>query len=252
LIRGVLFLFFFILTHASLILLYPFSLNAFLLCFSIYSAGTIIMLYILFSPRNRILVPNRSRVDSSKNCSIALTFDDGPSREHTPELLRILNEKNVKATFFVVGNRAEKNPEHLLRIFKQGHAVANHTYSHFKLFCFVTPWRLRKEIERCSRVIKKITAREPVFFRSPAGIRHPFLAYYLKKMGLEFISWRRRAFDTFHQEPDRIKEKLLGKIHPGDIILLHDGNKPEVKNMLSMLPQLIDELRDRGYHFVKL
>ena len=91
----------FLATHASLLLLYPFTLSRFLLTASIYGAGTLIMLYLLFHPRNQWLVTNRSRVEGER--SVALTFDDGPDPVDTPKLLDLLREKNVKATFFVVG-----------------------------------------------------------------------------------------------------------------------------------------------------
>ena len=148
--RSVIFFVLFLATHASLALLYPFTLPRFLLTALIYRAGTLIMLFLLFHPRNQWLVDNRSRVEGER--CIALTFDDGPDPVDTPRLLDLLREKNVKATFFVVGKRADQYPEIVRRAWDEGHLIANHTWSHRHLFCFLTPSRLRAEIERGAEI----------------------------------------------------------------------------------------------------
>jgi peptidoglycan/xylan/chitin deacetylase (PgdA/CDA1 family) len=208
------------------------------------------MLYLLFYPRSQWLVVNRSRVSCSDRPCVALTFDDGPSFRHTRRLLEILKNKGIKATFFVVGKRAEKESELLQRIREDGHLIANHTYSHPALFCFLTPRRLREEIEQGQDVIHRICGVRPLYFRSPVGLRHPLLELYLERAGLEYVSWRVRAFDTFVQKPEALRHRIIKKIAPGDIILLHDNNGPGVEVMLDMLPGLIDELRDRGFECV--
>src|ERR1700722_18597188 len=152
--RSALFLLLFLATHASLLLLYPFSLSRLLLASSMYTVGTLVMLYLLFHPRNQWLVDNRSRVEG-RGC-IALTFDDGPNPVDTPKLLDLLREKNVKATFFVIGKRADQYPEIVRRAWAEGHLIANHTWSHRPLFCFLTPARLRTEIVRGTESVRRI------------------------------------------------------------------------------------------------
>src|SRR5580693_4028303 len=120
-----------------LALLYAFSLSWLLLV--VLSATTLLILFLLFHPRNQWLVANRSRVDGA-GC-VALTFDDGPDPVDTPKLLDLLREKDVKATFFVIGKRADQYPEIVRRTWAEGHLVANHTWSHDSLFCFLTPGR---------------------------------------------------------------------------------------------------------------
>jgi peptidoglycan/xylan/chitin deacetylase (PgdA/CDA1 family) len=142
--RSALFILLFFATNASLSLLYPFSFSHILLAISLYALGTGVMLYLLFNPRNQWLVTNRSQVEQ-EGC-VALTFDDGPDPVDTPRLLDLLREKNVKATFFVVGQRAERHPEIVRRAWEEGHLIANHTWSHPPLFCFLLPRRLRAEI----------------------------------------------------------------------------------------------------------
>jgi peptidoglycan/xylan/chitin deacetylase (PgdA/CDA1 family) len=234
-------------TNASLILLYPFTFSRLFLVFSIYSVGTLLTLYLLFHPRNQWLVSNRCRVD--EGC-IALTFDDGPDPEDTPKLLDLLREKDVKATFFVVGERADQHPEIVRRACAEGHLVANHTWSHDHLFCFLTPARLRSEIERGSESVRRICGFRPRLFRSPVGMRHPLLRPYLKNAGLEYVSWTIRTRDTLTWNSSVLARRILNRAASGDIILLHDHLPRGAHVMLEALPRVIDELRERGFQFV--
>jgi peptidoglycan/xylan/chitin deacetylase (PgdA/CDA1 family) len=206
------------------------------------------MLYLLFHPRNQWLVANRSRVDGTR--SVALTFDDGPDLIDTPKLLDLLWEKDVKATFFVVGKRADQHPEIVRRAWVEGHLVANHTWSHNSLFCFLMPRRLRAEIERGSESVRHSCGFRPRLFRSPVGLRHPLLAPYLEAVGLEYVSWSIRAFDTFTRNSNVLARRILNKVASGDIILLHDRLPGGTNAMLEALPRVIDELRERGFEFV--
>lgn len=247
-IRAVAFMIFVLLTHASLLLLYPFSLMRLGICLGLYGLGTLVTLYLLFHPRNQWLVTNRSRVECNGPRCIALTFDDGPTGLRTPELLDILKESNVQATFFVVGKQAERHPDLLQRAVAEGHIIANHTYSHPLLFCFLTPWRLRREIEDGQEAIEKVCGQRPRYFRSPVGLRHPFLDLYLKRAELEYISWTVRSFDTLLRQPDTLLKRIFRQVAPGDIVLLHDNAAASA--MLSVLPRLIQELKARGFKFV--
>ena len=241
-----------VLTNASLLLLFPFDLFRLLLCSLAYGAGNLVMIALLFHPRSQLLVANRSRVESSGKPCVALTFDDGPTPDHTPRVLQILKEKSVRATFFVIGRRAEQEVDLLRRIREDGHTIGNHTYSHPALFCFLSPRRLRAEIEKGQEAIGNACGLPPRHFRSPVGIRHPLLDLYLKRAGLEYVSWRLRAFDTRVQKPEAIAGRILERAEPGDIILLHDNSSAGIKVMLDVLPDLIDRLRDRGFEFVSI
>lgn len=251
-IRAASFALLFLLTNSALLLLFPFELPKFLLAAALYTPGTLVMLYLLFHPRNQFLVSNRSQVDTAGRRCLALTFDDGPNPRHTPALLRILGEKGVRATFFVVGRQAEQYPELLRRVAAEGHQVGNHTYSHPPLFCFLSPRRLREEIERGQQAVVNACGVAPRYFRSPVGLRHPLLEVYLRRAGLEYISWRVRAFDTRVQEPEAIARQITGNAAPGDIVLLHDRPGEAADRMLQALPAIIDELKNRGFEFVPL
>src|SRR5579863_2633620 len=248
--KAAIFLLLFALTHASLVLLYPFSLRRFALAAALYATGTVVMLYLLFHPRNQWLVANRSQVDCHGRLCVALTFDDGPSPSDTPRLLDILRVKQVPATFFVVGERAERHPEIVRRACAEGHLVGNHTWSHPPLFCFLTPRRLHAEIERGEESIERICGYRPRYFRSPVGLRHPLLGPYLQDAGLEYISWRIRTWDTFGSKSDVLAGRILDNVASGDIVMLHDQLNGGAGEMLDALPRIIDQLRGRGYEFV--
>ncbi|MGA2742074.1 MAG: polysaccharide deacetylase family protein [Bryobacteraceae bacterium] len=248
--RPAIFVLLFVLTNVSLALLYPFSQRRFLVTAAIYTTGTAIMLYLLFNPRNQWLVANRSSVDCGNRRCVALTFDDGPNPVDTPKLLDILRQKRVCATFFVVGERAQAHPEIVRREQAEGHLIGNHTWSHPSLFCFLTPARLREEIERGEEAVQRICGFRPRYFRSPVGLRHPLLGPYLKNAGLEYVSWRLRTWDTMGLKPETLTRRILDKVASGDIILMHDHRDAGARVLLETLPGIIDELRRRGFEFV--
>jgi peptidoglycan-N-acetylglucosamine deacetylase len=244
--RSVTFFSFIFVISGLLALLYTHGFSR--LFFALLSATTVFIVYLLFHPRNQWLVANRSRIAGS--CSVALTFDDGPDPVDTPKLLDLLREKGVKATFFVVGKRADQHPEIVRRAWAEGHLIANHTWSHYPLFCFLMPRRLRTEIERGAESIRRICGVRPRLFRSPVGLRHPLLAPYLEDAGLEYISWRIRTRDTLTTNSSVLARRILNKAASGDIILLHDRLPGGTDAMLEALPVVIDELRQRGFQFV--
>ncbi len=244
--RSVIFFSLFFLISVLLAVLYAFGF--FQVFLAILSATTLLIVYLLFHPRNQWLVANRSRVDGAR--CVALTFDDGPDPVYTPKLLDLLGEKGVKASFFVIGKRAEQHPEIVRRAWAEGHLIGNHTWSHYPLFCFLMPRRLRSEIERCSESIRRSCGSPSRFFRSPVGLRHPLLAPCLEARGLEYISWRIRTFDTMITNSRVLAQRILNKVAAGDIILLHDCLPRGTETMLEALPRVIDELRERGFDFV--
>src|ERR1700722_15184367 len=123
--RSVIFFLSLFLISASLVLIYSYGL-LYLVLIGV-SATTLLIVYLLFHPRNQWLVANRSRVDGAP--CVALTFDDGPDPVYTPKLLDLLRQKGVKATFFVIGKRADQYPEIVRRTCEEGHLVGNHTWS---------------------------------------------------------------------------------------------------------------------------
>ena len=239
-------------TNGSWLFAFPLRPARLLICLALCVAGNAAAVYALLHPRSQLLVRNRARVDCGRGRCVALTFDDGPNSYQTSRLLDILIEKNVRATFFIVGQRAAQQPDLMRRIVGDGHLVANHTYSHPPLFCFLSPGRLRDEIQRAQEALAVHCGTLPRHFRSPVGLKHPLLGHYLARHGLEYVSWRLRTFDTIARKPANIVARVLARVQSGDIVLLHDNTMSASSKMLDVLPLLIDELRARGYDFVKV
>jgi peptidoglycan/xylan/chitin deacetylase (PgdA/CDA1 family) len=248
--RALGFVLLFALTHATLLLLLPFSVSRLLAVAVLYAVGLAAMLVVLLHPRNRWFLDPQTDVQSRDRPCVALTFDDGPSPEVTVRVLEILRQKNAKATFFVVGRQVEKHPELARRAVAEGHVVANHTYSHPPLFCFLSPRRLREEIERTQEVIHGVAGVRPRHFRSPVGLRHPLLKAALERADLDFVLWRLRTYDTWPTTRDGLHRRILERVRPGAIVLLHDRPGPSTAAMVAALPDVIDGLRDRGYELV--
>ena len=246
------FLLLFTATNASALFLFPLTLGRFLLATGLYASGTAVMLVLLFHPRSRWLAAAQCTVPCGAEPCVALTFDDGPSADVTPRVLAILREKNVRATFFVVGREVDRHPALARGVCAEGHAIGNHTYSHPPLFCFLTPRRLRDEIGRAQQAISQVTGVRPVYFRSPVGLRHPLLEPALEEASLTFVLWALRTYDTRALKTNALGRRILDRVRPGSIVLLHDRPGPGAEAMLTSLPGVIDRLRERGYRFVTL
>ena len=181
---------------------------------------------------------------------VALTFDDGPSDQFTEQILQVLSEQDVKATFFVTGKALARNPGAGEQIVEQGHELGNHSYRHkrmvLKSFGFV-----KTEIEETDRLIREGGYEGNIHFRSPGGKKLIVLPYYLWWSGRKNIFWD-VAPEGYSGTPDdaqRIVEQVLADTRPGSIILLHvmAKNRPASREAL---PGIIQGLREQGYRFV--
>jgi peptidoglycan-N-acetylglucosamine deacetylase len=182
---------------------------------------------------------------------VALTFDDGPDPRSTPVLLDVLKQENVTATFFCVGQRVGKERELCARIVREGHLIGNHSFAHSNLMNFFGPGQLRSEMNQTQTAIRDATGVEAKFFRPPMGLSNPLVFQAARKLGLKVIGWSVRSLDTLTPEPERVVERILRKVTPGAIILLHDGNMPAERLVLTMR-LLLARLRERGYEVVRL
>ncbi len=188
--------------------------------------------------------------------AIALTFDDGPGG-HTQRLLDGLAEYGVKATFFVVGKQAEKNPQLVKRAYDDGHLIGNHTYDHPNFY--VTPDSDAMEnIKKGAEVIESITGEEPLFLRAPYGNVWP---HQLKKFDCVFVHWTFHTFDWARDDSQKIYDDIMAKATDGSIILLHDTQSATVDAVLRAIPELIaegyelvrvDDLLTRNGHYLKM
>jgi peptidoglycan/xylan/chitin deacetylase (PgdA/CDA1 family) len=190
------------------------------------------------------------RGDKSRRCA-ALTFDDGPDENSTPVLLDLLHEAKIEAAFFCVGECVEANPELTVRIAREGHLIGNHSYAHSNFTNFFSAARLKTELSRSQAAIERISGFAPSFFRPPMGLSNPRIFRTARELSLKVIGWSARGLDTQISDPQQIVARIARRLKPGAIILLHDGNIPAERLVLTV-KLLLTTLRARGYEVVRL
>lgn len=152
---------------------------------------------------------------------IALTFDDGPSPETTSMILELLERYNFKATFFVIGEKAEKYPDLIRDILAAGHSIGNHSWKHDSLLMLRSQKTLHKDIQKSQQLLSSFGFR-PLLFRPPVGITNSLLKSVLETENLETVTFSCRAFDGGNKRVTGLAKRILKKISPGNILLLHD------------------------------
>jgi peptidoglycan/xylan/chitin deacetylase (PgdA/CDA1 family) len=182
---------------------------------------------------------------------VALTFDDGPDASSTPALLELLREEKLSAAFFAIGKRVTANPELAARIVREGHLLENHSYAHSNFTNFFPLPRLRAELAQTQAAITQATGIAPRSFRPPMGLSNPRIFRAARELGLTVVGWNARGLDTQTADPQRIVARITRRLEPGGIILLHDGNIPAGRLVLTV-KLLLDKLRERGYEIVRL
>jgi peptidoglycan-N-acetylglucosamine deacetylase len=182
---------------------------------------------------------------------VALTFDDGPDARSTPALLELLRNENVPATFFCIGKRVAAERELTTRISRESHMLGNHTYHHSNLTNCFGPRRLREELQLTQAAIAAATGVPPAYFRPPMGLSNPFTFFVAKKLDLKVLGWTIRSLDTRIADPERVVQRVAARLTPGAIILLHDGNIPAERLVLTV-KLLLAKLREQNYSVVRL
>ncbi|MCE5168861.1 polysaccharide deacetylase family protein [Paenibacillus profundus] len=188
---------------------------------------------------------------------IAFTFDDGPDPLYTPKLLDLLQEHGVKATFFVLGSKAEKYPELTRRIYREGHQIGIHNYTHLPNW-LMTPWHVRQQhVERSADIVERIIGERPAFYRPPWGILNAGDLLYLRK-SYRIVLWSVMGWDWKRAvDADQLARRLMKNIKPGSIVLLHDSgdtigaDEAAPQQMLEGLQDILKELRLKGYQCVR-
>lgn len=165
---------------------------------------------------------------------VSLTFDDGPHSEFTQRVLELLKQYNAKATFFLIGKNAEKHPELVHDILRQGHSIGNHTYSHTNGFGFFTTSKVISELEHANSVIEKISGFKMRLYRPAFGVTNPNIQKAVKTLKLNSIGWNVRSLDTTKRSEEAILKRITLKVSKGDIILLHDTS-PKTVDVLERL-----------------
>lgn len=182
---------------------------------------------------------------------VALTFDDGPDENFTPQVLDILKQEQVPATFFVIGRSAKYYPDVLKRIIQEGHVLGNHSWSH-PVLSKLTSSQIQQQLGDTNQVIYDITGKKPVLMRPPYGAKNQLVIDEVKKNSMKVILWSVDTRDWDHRTKSEILTVVRNQTTPGGIILQHSSGNEGLKESVAALPQLIKELKSKGYQFVTL
>lgn len=183
---------------------------------------------------------------------VALTFDDGPDDVFTPQILDILKEYDVKATFFVLGYMARDNQDVLKRMDEEGHTIGSHSWSH-KDFTKISNEARIDELSKTNNLIEDLIGRPVSLFRLPYGAYTKDVLHTVANQGYHNIYWSIDPKDWASKSPNQILNNIQQNLKPGSIILLHSsGNQSTISNTVKSLPGIIDFLWEQGYEIVTI
>lgn len=179
---------------------------------------------------------------------IALTFDDGPNETYTPLVLELLAKYDAVATFFCIGKHIEQHSDLVKEIVSQGHVIGNHSYSHSNFFDFYGTKKVIAELKKTDELVSNIIGKKMNLFRPPYGVTNPSIAKAIKHSKHQVIGWNVRSLDTVVKDPKKCIDRIIPKIKPGAIVLLHDSHE----NSIVILEQLLIFLQNNNYQTVSL
>lgn len=188
-------------------------------------------------------------INSGPAGTLAITFDDGPHPVNTGKVLDILNQENVKASFFLIGRNVEAHPELAKRMVNEGHTIGNHSFNHSNMHGFLSTGKVEREIRDTNLAISNTTGAKVKLYRPPFGVTNPNIAKAVKKSEMICIGWDIRTYDTVVKDATKLLQKLKNKIdNGGSILLLHDT----CDVALEVLPDIIDHCRKSGVKLISL
>ncbi len=214
--------------------------------------GLLITLFLTFQfTTTAIATPDYGHVycrNSLNSKKIALTFDDGPHPRYTEEILEILAEYNIKATFFIIGINAENYPQALQKIIASGCEIGNHTYNHTKINR-LNQEEIKYQILKCEETLYRLSGIRPCIFRPPEGMLPSGINNIIKPMNYNVVLWSIDTMDWALTPSNQISKVVMDNIKGGDIILMHDyvsGGNTTCDALKIIIPQILSE----GYEFV--
>ena len=188
------------------------------------------------------------RNHENEQMKIALTFDDGPHPRYTREILDVLDQYHIRATFFFVGQNVGYYPDTAREVARRGHEIGNHTQTHFSTVD-AAPERLKQELYDCERIIQSVTDTSPKLFRPPQGNWNTRVYEAARERDYSIILWDVDTLDWAHTPADKISNYVIENTKGGNIILMHDYHASDcytLEALRSFLPVLIE----RGFRFV--
>lgn len=175
---------------------------------------------------------------------VLLTFDDGPDERYTRVAIETLKRLNIKALFFVVGEKAEQHPELIQQIKADGHAIGNHTFRHNPKYLFYSKNAILNELQHTDAILKQ-NGIETEYFRPPLGVTNDALAWAVKQLKYKTIGWNIRSFDTRREPREIILSRVVRQLTGGNIVLLHD----RVEHVDWLIEQIANEVHKQGLEF---
>ncbi len=190
---------------------------------------------------------------NGKEKLIALTFDDGPSKTFTPQVLTVLRKYNVHATFFMCGEQISYYPELVKQVSVDGNEIANHSWSHPNLYKnkAMRGAPMASEVQKTNKLIEKLVMIKPAYFRAPYNYAGKETIKAVNDLGLVYVGWTFSVLDWEKPAPGTMINMFTKKLMPGTILLLHDGGGNRT-NTVAALPGIIESAQKRGYKFVTL
>ena len=190
--------------------------------------------------------------DNIKLNPVYLTFDDGPNIESTTKILNVLDQENIKASFFCVANRAKDNLSLFNEITTAGHSIGNHSLDHSFHNFFLGKSRMLNWVNASEQVFKKILNKPTIGFRSPAGIITPELIWALKELKIPLIHWKVRFFDSQFIWTEKKAIEAVSRLKKGDIILLHDIHRKNTDAFTDTLKTFIKATKEKDFLFLPI
>lgn len=205
------------------------------------------LLWGTLNPHSALFGPVLRRLMSQEKV-VWLTIDDGPSAD-TSAILELLARFQARATFFLVAERAQRDPDRVRAIVEAGHEVANHSATHpQQVFWCLSPSRMTQELVQAQQQLTALTGKPPRWFRAVVGHANPFVQPVLEVMRLRRVAWTARAYDAVDGNVQRVVGSLLRQVKPGAIVLLHEGASHG--HNLAIIEALLAGLQSRGYRAV--
>jgi chitin deacetylase len=184
---------------------------------------------------------------ANDNKAVALTFDDGPWPNSSAQILDILKQHDVKGTFFIVGRALQSFPAVAQRMVAEGHAIGNHTWNHRT--ARANPQAAAHEIDNMAVLMERTLGIKTRLYRPPGGVLNNGLDQYAQNKGYTTVMWSMDTLDWRRPQSQTIVQRVLNGVHPGDIVLFHDGGGDR-RSTVAALPRIITELQKRGYRLV--
>lgn len=178
---------------------------------------------------------------------IALTFDCAWNADDITSICDTLDAYQAKATFFAVGDWAEKYPDAVRQLAQKGHTIANHSYNHAH-YKKLSSAQMLADMEKCDKILENLTGQKPTLFRSPYGEYNDTVIQTCDQSGRTYIQWSVDSIDYGDVSANDILRRATTNVKSGDIILLHNGTK----NTAAALPQILKKLSEQGFTFVSV